>query len=368
VAVVAVAALCVPIAGRSLIASPLLNIGTTALYQATLREQASREQRSAAAARALPYLRAAISVDPDGIRARTNLALALAATGDRAAAERVADEARARIDRSAPTSQDALYGVGRAYAAAGAWRAAIDTWAEGRDGPQLLRVGRDLSQEQGRDWTIGVQALLAAANVGAPGRAAQDAITTAALAHGESPEQAAQRLDSLVRAGGTVAYLSLLQQAHVYREAGRLDAAQRSLEAALNIHHDEHADLESALLSAARGQWAVAEPRLHWIVEHPILPAQGIPAGDDPRYWLAVSQARRGDLEAAVATARVGLSELPSEQAVLRVPYAQLLGDTLLALGRPSEALAALEDGQRAGPGTSRLTESIVRARTASGQ
>jgi tetratricopeptide (TPR) repeat protein len=349
--------------GRSVAAAPLLNAGSTALYHATLGEDVTRQERAAVAGWALPFLRAATAVDEDSVPARRNLALALAASGDPAAAVQAADEARARIHSMGAIDHDALYGVGRAYAAAEAWDAAIDTWVEAEAGPQLLRVGRQLAQ--GPRWTTGVKALEAAAHVGAPGRAAQDAITRAALAHGESADQAVERLSRLVKNGGPPGYFALLQQARVYRLAERFDEALAALEASLLIQRDAHYELERALLYAAREQWEISEPRLALIVERPIQPAQAIPDGDDPHYWLAMSQARLGKLDAAVTTAQAGLRALPPEQASLRVPYAHLLGDSLLALGRPTEALAALEVGRRIAPNDARLAESITRARAA---
>lgn len=351
------------VVGRSVVAAPMLNAGTTVLYHATLREGLNREQRATVAERALPFLRAAVAIDPDSVPARRNLALALAASGDQAAAVMVADEARARIDSTGAMRRDALYGVGRAYAAADAWDAAIDTWTEAQAGPQLLRVGRQLVQ--GPRWTTGAKALEAAAHVGAPGRAAQDAITRAALAHGESADQAVERLSRLVANGGPPGYYALLQQARVYRLAGRIDDSLAALEASPLIQRDIHYELERALLYAAREQWEISEPRLVLIAERPIEPAQSIPDGDDPHYWLALSQARRGKLAEAVATAQAGLRALPPEQASLRVPYAQLLGDSLLALGRPVEALAALEVGRRIAPNDTQLAASIARARAA---
>jgi hypothetical protein len=66
---------------------------------------------------------------------------------------------------------------------------------------------------------------------------------------------------------------------------------------------------------------------LTWIVAHQTDEPQGIPDGDDPRYWLALVQLRLGKPSEAVETARDGLAELPPDQASLRAPYQSLLAE-----------------------------------------
>ena len=45
------------------------------------------------------------------------------------------------------------------------------------------------------------------------------------------------------------------------------------------------------------------------------------------------------------------------------MPYHLLLGDSLLAAGKPDEALAAFQAGQRLAPGDRSFAEGIARAR-----
>jgi tetratricopeptide (TPR) repeat protein len=345
---------------RPLAALPFVNLGTTALYRATLRDDLGRASRAWALSWAVPTLQTAVTIDPDGIAARRNLALALAAGGDRAGARRLADEARARIDAA---NRDALFGIGRVYLAADAWDLAIDAWAEAGAGARLLRLGRQLAE--GDAWRTGVRTLVAAAQVGAPGRSAPDAITSAALAHGRTTEEAIEELMPLVDTGGTVEYHARLQIAHVYRQAGHLDLAEMALAWAGLVGHDEQHELEQALILAARGELARAEERLRWALDHPVEPPQALPDGDDPHYWLALVQARQGRHADAVRTARAGLAALPDQQASLRVPYALLVGESLLALGQPAEAEAAFRAGQRNAPDDARLADGIARARAA---
>jgi tetratricopeptide (TPR) repeat protein len=349
---------------RPVAATPHLNAGTTALYRGTLQLDVSRARRSEALSWAVPALRAATVVDPGNSAALRNLALALAASGyDRDEVRRVVDEALAHTRRE---DRDAMFGVGRAYAAAGVWNEAIAVWTEIGAGPQLLRAGRQLAQ--GPDWETGITALLAAAKVGAPGRSAPDAITRTALAHGATAEGAIDRIWPLVKTGGTVEYYARLQMAHVYRLAGHLELAEMALVDASVVGRDEQLELERGLLRLRQERIPEAESLLRWAVAHPSEPPQAIPEGDDPHYWLAVVLARQGNHAEAVSVAREGLAQLPSEQGSLRVPYQTLLGESLLALGKPNEALVAFRAGQRIEPNNPRLADGIARARAALGQ
>lgn len=351
------------VGGRTVFASPLLNLGTTLLYRATLADDLGRSERATSAAWSTSALRAAVAVDPDSTAGRRNLALVLAAAGDRRAARAEADAARRVAD---PGDRAALYGVGRAYAAVEAWDPAIDAWLAAEAGPQLLRVGRELAG--GERWPAAIRAYAGAAHVGAPGRAGQDGVTRTALAHGETPDQAIARLAALDDGGGDLGYHTRLQVARVLRLAGRPREALAALAAAEALGRDEHWELERALLYAWQEQWEYAEPRLAWVAGRRVEPTVAIPDGDDPPYWLAVARARLGRLAEAVDTARIGLRELPSDQASLRGPYALLLGDLLLALGRPAEALQALEAGRRAAPDDPGIAAGLARARAALGR
>ena len=345
---------------RPLAATPLLNAGTTSLYRGTLAEDLSRAERSRALAWAEPTLRLALRVDPDSGVVRRNLSLALAASGDRDGARRLADEARAHTDLD---DQDGLFGVGRAYAAAGTLDDAIAVWTEIGAGPQLLRFGRQLTQ--GPNWETGISALVAAATVGAPARPVADAISQAAIAHGEPTEAAIGRLAPLAAAGGKIAYFAHLQIARVYRLDGQLAPAAQAVARANEIDRDEQLALERGLQLVWSERFAEAEAPLRWAAEHPADSPHPVPDGDDPRYWLAFVQARLGRYADAVATARAGLAALPAEQASLRAPYHLLLGESLLASGQPGEALEAFQAGQRLAPADGRFANGIARARTA---
>jgi O-antigen ligase/tetratricopeptide (TPR) repeat protein len=358
----AVAVLAATGIARPLAAVPFLNVGTSALYVATLPEDVSRGERARALAWATPALQTAGAIDPGSVPARRNLALALAASGDRPGARRLADEARSRAD---PTDHDARFGVGRAYLAAEAWDDTIATWEQAAAGPQLLRLGRRLNQASDARRTTGLRALTAAARLGAPGRLAPDAIVQAELAHGASVDEAIRQLDPLVASGGMVEYQARLEMARTYRRAQRLDEAQGALTAAEAAGRDPQVELERGLILLWRGLVPEAEPFLAWAASHLLDPSLPVPDGDDPRYWLAVVQARLGRHAEAVRIARAGLAELPSEQASLRVPYYLLLGDSLLALGRPDEALSTYQAGQRIAPGDGQLGEGVARARAA---
>ena len=99
------------------------------------------------------------------------------------------------------------------------------------------------------------------------------------------------------------------------------------------------------------------------MLEHPADPPKPVPDGDDPRYWLATVQLRQGRVAEAAANARAGLAALPAEQGSLRAPYHLLLGESLLAAGRPAEALETFQAGLRLAPGDARLADGIARAR-----
>jgi tetratricopeptide (TPR) repeat protein len=162
-----------------------------------------------------------------------------------------------------------------------------------------------------------------------------------------------------------VEYYARLEVARVYRLTGQPERAMQALTEAERAGLDNQIELERALINLALGRPATAEAALSWIVEHPIEPAEGVPDGDDARYWLAVSQVQVGKPAEALTTARTGLAALPAEQASLRVPYHLLIGDVLLALGRPADALVTYRAGQRLAPGDARLADGVTRARAA---
>jgi tetratricopeptide (TPR) repeat protein/O-antigen ligase len=342
---------------RPLAAAPLLNVGTTALYRATLKEQVGRAERARDLAFAISTLRLAATVDPSSGVVERNLGLALAANGQRAEALHVADLARAR---TADDNADGLFGVGRAYAAAGSYDAAIGIWQDIGAGPQLMRLGRQLSQ--GSAWETGIAAFGAAVTAGAPPRPAADAITRASLAHGESTATAVERLAPLVQDGGNAAYNAHLQIARVYRLDGQLGPAERELLTAGSFPSDEQLAVELGLVRVWAERYEEAEPPLRWAVEHRSEPPLILPDGDDPHYWLAYTLAKLGRLDEAITVARTGLAALPDEQDSLRVPYQVLLGESLLARGRRDEARAAFRAGARLAPTDPRIVDGLARA------
>jgi tetratricopeptide (TPR) repeat protein len=208
-------------------------------------------------------------------------------------------------------------------------------------------------------------ALVSAAKVGAPTRPAADAISRASIAHGESTDGAVARLTPLLAAGGKIEYFGQLQVARLYRLDGRLDAAQDILFQTSPDLRDAQFELERGLQLVAREQLEYAERAILWAIEHPSDPPEPVPDGDDPLYWLATVQLRLGKSALAAFTARAGLLSLPPEQSSLRAPYHLLLGDSLLADGKPDEALVAFQAGQRLAPGDPRFGEGIARARAA---
>ena len=350
---------------RPVLASPFLNLGTSALYRGTLQAGLSRAAQAEALADADHWLKVVNTIHSNGAEAWRNRALAAAALGRPADARLLADTAMLHAD---PSDNTALFGIGRAYAAIEAWDQTIDAWEQAGAGAQLLRLGLRLTRDAGTaNLDEGLQALQAAARLGAPGRLAQDAIVRAVVARGGGPELAIEQLQPLL-VGGDVEYQTRLEIVRVWRLAGRLDEAAAELAASAQHGYDPQLGLERALLLVARGRDPEAEPALQAAIAGLRGASLPLPDGDDPRYWLATVQARQGKHEQAVATARAGLTELPPEQASLRVPYHEMLGDSLLALGKPDEAIPIYQAGLRLAPGHAGLTEGLTRARQAAGR
>jgi O-antigen ligase len=140
VLVVAATGLWRPVAGRV-----ALNVGTSALYRGAPADglvPVGSESTLATATRALGL---AVALDPSSVAARRNLSLAYAAAGDTDAAGLSADQARAITP---PGDHRALFGVGRAYLAAGAWSEGIAVWEQAKAGPQLLQLGDNLLERR----------------------------------------------------------------------------------------------------------------------------------------------------------------------------------------------------------------------------
>jgi tetratricopeptide (TPR) repeat protein len=209
-----------------------------------------------------------------------------------------------------------------------------------------------------------MDALRASAYLGAPGRLAHHEIVQAARSHGESVDEALAHLVPMLD-GGQVEYQARLEMARVYRLEHRLDEAQAQVDLAASVGNDPQLALERGLIRVWQGRLVEAEPLLASSIPGLEDAQVPLPDGDDPRYWLAIVQARLGRHAEAVATARLGLSTLPDDQASLRVPYHLLLGESLLALGKPADALVAFQAGQRLAPRDRRFAEGLARARAA---
>jgi O-antigen ligase len=348
-----------------LVASPFLNVGTTQLYRGTLLSTMNRTERASALADADSWLSVANALDRTAGAPWRNRALAAAAAGDRVTARHFSDTALLHTD---PKDARALFGVGRAYAAVEDWERTIAVWEQAGAGPQLLRLGDQLTERRdARSSAAALQALSAASRLGAPGRLAQASIVRTAMQRGEPLDAALGRLDPLLEDGATV-YQTRLQLARELIRAGRLEQATIALTEAGQIGGDPQLPLIQGMLLLARQQPADAEIALQAAVSGLRGTALPVPNGDDPRYWLAVAQASQGKHSEAVGTARAGLGELPEGQDTLRVPYRQVLADSLLALGRADEAIPIYEAGLRIAPGDASLRQGLARATSAAGR
>ena len=290
------------------------------------------------------------------------------------AARRLADEARAR---TAPDDRDGLFGVGRAYAAAGAWT------PPSPPGPRsaLARssCASAASSSRVQSWETGIAALVSAAQVGAPARPAADAISRAALAHGESTEAAIARSGAAGRRpADMVEYYARLQIAHLYRldrrtRIGRAGAGRGRTRSSATSRSSSSVACSSVWRERyARGRGT----RCVWVVEHPVEPPQPVPDGDDPRYWLAVvagaaRQAGRGRRDRPSRPRRPAAGAGLAAGAVPPAARRQPAGAREARRGaarrfRPASALAPadarLADGIRPGQGHARSARRHVPA------
>jgi tetratricopeptide (TPR) repeat protein len=352
----------------------LLSLGTAELNRAAFSERIDKDDRAAAAERAVALLRAASSRDENDPTVQRNLALALVASGDNRRARAAADRAK-RL--TALTDRAELFQLGRAYVAIGAWGEAINAWQAAEAGPQLLQLGNRLIRA--RNWDQAINAFIATARLDPDSQGAYTGIVEVTRAREMEAEDAIEELGPLLEPGSPTEYKARLEAARVYREAGRVQAATEELARAGAIRQGPDHAFEVGRLLMQLGQADAAEPQFrHAVRDWPLEP--------DAWLWLARSQSERGQHEQAVATIREGLSHvdpsgqfappaerLPATAAVRAITIKRseralllgVLGESLIALGRPAEALPALDEAVAAQPGDPWLEATRNRAQAA---
>lgn len=329
----------------------MLNAGTVELNRATISEEAPRSERPRSLERAVSFLRTAEGLDPGNPAIPRNLAMALAAQDDNRRARAAADRARAD---TAPTDGRGQFQLGRAYIAIGAWSEAIRAWDEAEAGPQLVQLaGRIL---RARNWDQAIAAYSAAARINPRSGGAYEGIARAARARGDTTEEIAAAFEPLIARGDLNEYFARLQIARVYREDGHPNEALEALGRAEQVHRDDEAIRERGILYVQLGRFGEAVPYLRTA-------RLAFPDDPEPLYWQAVSRAGQGNHEGAVTAARAGLAKLEPRQTAERARFLAAIGDNLLLLGRPAEALAAYEQGLALRPDDSRLLGGAARAR-----
>jgi tetratricopeptide (TPR) repeat protein len=339
--------------GARALAAALDNLGAVELNRATVSEETARGDRPRLLERSTRLLRLAADLDGENSTVQRTLALALAAQGDMRRARSAAEQARAA---TAPTDQYGQFQVGRAFAAIGTWADVIEAWEAANAGPQLLQLGFRL--QRARNWDQTIAAFTAAAIVEPDSRTAYEGIAKSAIERGDSVERTIALLQPLIERGSWNEYYARLQMAHIYREAGRPHDALEMLGPAARIARTEELALERGLALAQLGRWEEAEPSLRDATRH-------LPEKVDAWYWFGLVEARLAKFDAAIAAAREGLGIVSADDTTRRGAFHALIGESLLGLGRPAEALASFEDGAGLLPGHPRLTEGIERARAA---
>ncbi|MFN8633657.1 MAG: tetratricopeptide repeat protein [Chloroflexota bacterium] len=371
-----VAGLAVSGLGNKAVARLLLNAGTADLNRGSLSETIRRDDRAVALDRASTLLRMAASFDPDDLTIQRNLALALATTDDARRARSVADRAKALTPT---TSKADLFQLGRAYVAVSAWSEAIRAWQAAEAAPQLIQLGNRLIRV--RNFEQAVNAFVATARVDPRSRGAYEGIARAASEAKKSDDETIEALGPLMAAGSPTELGARLQAARVLRDAGRLGDASGQLRRAEQISAPPELSFEYGMVWLAAGVPSQAEPLL-------IRPAADLPYDPDSWLWLARAQAERGKYAEAVETVRTGLSKidpsgqfappserLPETAAVRaaeikrseRAPMLGVMGESLIRLGRASEAIPPLEEAVAALPKDPWLAHTLAEARAVAG-
>ena len=331
----------------------LLNLGAVELNRATLSEDTTRAMRPLLLARAIGLLRGAASLGADTAIVQRNMALALAAQDDDRGARAAANRARAATPSSDERGQ---MQVARAFIAAQLWPDAIRAFEAAGAGPQLVQLGNRLVRGRNREQALA--AYTAAIRLEPRSRAPYAGIARMGRERGDTTEEVIARFAGLIALGGWTEHHAHLQVASVYRGAGRYDEALDAVDRAGRIAQEDAYKLERGLALAQAGRLAEAEPLLRFVTER-------IPDEEEAYYWLGVAQWTGGQFEAAAASAQTGLAKLPPSNRAQRGLFLALIGDSMLALGRPAEALEAYEQGTTQRPGDPHLVEGVARARAA---
>ncbi len=331
----------------------VLNFGTVELNRATLSEDTSRAERGSYLDQAVWLLRAAADLDDSNPAAPRNLALALAAQDDGRRARLAADRARAATSPADPRGQ---FQLGRAYIAAGAWADAIKAWQTAVAGPQLLQLGGRLFRLH--NWDQAIAAYTAAAIIEPDSNSSYEGIARAARERSDAPDQVAAQFAPLIARGGWNEFNARVQIARVNREAGRPLYALDSIRLAGVDRTSPEFDMEQGLALAQLGHSDRAEPFLEYAT-------LALPDETDSFYWLGFVQLRLGKAEAAIATEQAGLAKLEPTKLAQRGPFMAVIGEGLMALRRPAEALVAYQEGAAATPGNRHLLDGAARAEAA---
>jgi len=337
----------------------LLNLGTAELNRGSLSEALSREQRAADLERAVSLLRQASTISPNDPAIQRNLALALAATDDARRGRAAADRARALT--SSDNRAD-LFQLGRAYTALSAWGETVRAWQAAGAGGQLLQLGNRLIRA--RNFDQAENAFAAAARLDPDSRGAYDGITQVGRQREMTAKEIEGEFQPLLEPGSATEYDALLAVSRAYREDGKPREAREALKRAEYLQAGGDLSVELGLVAMQAGLADVA-------VDHLERAAGRLPY--DPDTWFSYSRAlaRAGRYEDAVAAVRSGLSRLdpsgqfappaprlPETAAVRaeqikrseRAPLLGVLGQSLIALGRPGEAVPALNEAVDAKP------------------
>jgi O-antigen ligase/tetratricopeptide (TPR) repeat protein len=360
------------VGGTRLAAVTLLNIGSIEVNRALVSEETTKEERQRYLDQSLWLLRTAAALDPTHPSIQRNLAIALAATEDTRRARQAADRAR---DQTEPDDRRGMFQVGRTYVAVGNWAEAIKAWQAAEAGPQLLQLGQRLLRS--RNWDQASAAFRATAALMPDSRGAYEGIVRAAEGRNDDPAQVAQQFAPLIALGGQHAYFSHLELARYFRQLQRPTRSLAHIREAGLIRVDADHALEEGATFVQLGRYVDAEPLLKRAVaaiteqlgrvrDDPLEPNRSdnyLAAKNlDAFYWLAVVQARTGQTEAALATAREALEYVDPSRRNLRTPFLAIIGDALVARGQPAEALEASEQAGTASSDDPHVLDTMARA------
>ena len=354
---VVLVALTVTGGGRRLATVALLNAGTAELNRGTISEWVDKSERTDAIERATWLLRAAADLDPNDPAVQRNLGLALAARGDEREAKAAVERARDLVDWRSVTATQDTFQVGRAYVALNTWGEAIRAWQAAGAGPQLLQLGNRLL-ERTRSYDQATNAFTAAATVEPRSRGAYEGIARVARQRSGEPDDVVRALQPLAERGGDYEYMARLEMARAYREAGRLEEALATVQAAERLGSGPEVSFELGLLYSLAERWSGTNQLF-------VRATDDLPLEADSWYWLAYSLLRQGQPSEALAVADRGFTEANLERRGDRAQLLTVRGEALLALGRPNDALAQFQEALALRQNDARLREDVERARAA---